>query len=82
MKKSILYLLLVLNITLIAQKKAYQISTIAFYNLENLFDSIDDPNIFDEEYTPDGKKYWTKEKVSLKRSTKKELHVDIWYCSL
>jgi len=29
-------------------KKAYKIHTIAFYNLENLFDTIDNPNKFDE----------------------------------
>jgi len=35
--------------TLYAQeKKLYKIHTIAFYNLENLFDTINDPNKFDE----------------------------------
>lgn len=29
--------------------------TIAFYNVENLFDTIDDPQTFDEDYTPSGK---------------------------
>lgn len=33
------------------QKKGYKILTIAFYNLENLFDTIDDPTTFDE-YSP------------------------------
>lgn len=31
-----------------AQKKEFNIHTVAFYNLENLFDTIDDPNKFDE----------------------------------
>lgn len=35
--------------------KAY---TIAFYNLENLFDTINDPHTLDEDFTPKGKKYW------------------------
>jgi hypothetical protein len=45
-----------------AQEKQYKISTIAFYNLENLFDTIHDPDIFlNEEFTPEGpKKYNTK----------------------
>ena len=32
-----------------AQKTAYKIHTIAFYNLENLFDTIDEPDLLDEE---------------------------------
>ncbi|MDO5972779.1 endonuclease/exonuclease/phosphatase family protein [Flavivirga jejuensis] len=31
-----------------AQKRKFKIHTIAFYNLENLFDTINDPNKFDE----------------------------------
>ena len=38
--------------------------TIAFYNLENLFDTEDDPNINDEEYTPANG--WTIEKYNQK----------------
>jgi len=33
--------------------------TVAFYNLENLFDTIDDPDTDDDDFTPDGKKKWT-----------------------
>lgn len=29
-------------------RKSYKINTIAFYNVENLFDTIDDPEIYDE----------------------------------
>lgn len=32
--------------------------TIAFYNLENLFDTKKDPNILDDDFTPNGKKSW------------------------
>ncbi len=35
------------------------IYTIAFYNLENLFDTIDDPDTADDDFTPEGKKKWT-----------------------
>ena len=41
-------------------QKQYKIKTIAFYNVENLFDYEDDPLIFDEDYTPEGKNRWTK----------------------
>jgi hypothetical protein len=30
-----------------------------FYNAENLFDFEDDPNISDEEFTPEGTRYWS-----------------------
>lgn len=43
------------------EKKEYQINTIAFYNLENLFDTENDPITFDDDRTPDGKDHWTKE---------------------
>jgi len=32
--------------------------TIAFYNLENLFDIYDDPDTLDDDFTPEGKKKW------------------------
>jgi len=43
-----------------AQKKDYQVACVGFYNLENLFDTIDDPNKRDEEYLPGGKRKWSK----------------------
>ncbi len=42
-------------------EKEYKINTIAFYNLENLFDYDDDPITFDDDRTPEGKDHWTKE---------------------
>ena len=52
MKRSLLFLtLLFLGISVsLAQKKEkqYNIRTIAFYNLENLFDTINDTSINDE----------------------------------
>ncbi|QBA65191.1 endonuclease/exonuclease/phosphatase family protein [Muriicola soli] len=41
------------------QASRYQVRTVAFYNLENLFDTIDDPKTFDEDFTPSGKFKWT-----------------------
>ncbi|WP_299058615.1 endonuclease/exonuclease/phosphatase family protein [uncultured Polaribacter sp.] len=32
--------------------------TVAFYNVENLFDTKDDPNTFDDDFTTDGKRKW------------------------
>lgn len=48
-----------------AQQKKYAVRTIAFYNFENLFDTINDPN-FDEEWTPKGLQRWTSEKYKQK----------------
>ncbi len=38
------------------------IHTIAFYNLENLFDVKDDKNTLDDDFTPDGFKKWNEAK--------------------
>lgn len=40
--------------------------SIAFYNVENLFDTIDDPNIYDEKYTPESELNWDLEKYTHK----------------
>ncbi len=42
------------------------VSTIAFYNVENLYDVIDDPNTFDEEFTPRNEKHWTQKRLQNK----------------
>ncbi len=39
---------------------------IGFYNLENLFDTINDPDKWDEEFLPDGAKHWNSEKYHIK----------------
>lgn len=48
-----------------AQQKKYAIRTVAFYNFENLFDTINNPN-FDEEWLPKGLQRWTSEKYKQK----------------
>ena len=37
------------------QNSNYKIRTIAFYNVENLFDTINNPDTFDDDFTPRGK---------------------------
>ncbi len=44
-----------------AQTKQHQIISIAFYNLENLFDTDDDPKRRDEDFTPTGSYRYTEE---------------------
>jgi len=48
-----------------AQAKKYIIHTVAFYNFENLFDTINGPNN-DEEWLPNGAQNWTSEKYKKK----------------
>lgn len=40
--------------------KAQETHRIMFYNVENLFDTSDDPLTRDDEFTPPGAKHWTK----------------------
>jgi len=49
-------------------EKHYKIRTIAFYNVENLFDYEDDPLTWDNDWTPNGKNNWTKENYEDKLS--------------
>lgn len=42
--------------------------SIAFYNVENLFDTKDDPDKKDEDFLPDADRKWDKEKYELKLS--------------
>jgi hypothetical protein len=48
-----------------AQAKKYIVHTVAFYNLENLFDTINNPNN-DEEWLPNGAMNWTTKKYKKK----------------
>jgi len=49
-----------------AQKKQFKVHTIAFYNTENLFDTINDSGYGDDEYLPKGEQAWTGEKYKTK----------------
>lgn len=48
------------------EKRQFKIQTIAFYNLENLFDFEDDPRTFDDDRTPNGKDHWTEKSYDAK----------------
>ena len=41
-------------------------ATVAFYNVENLFDTINDPSTHDEEFTPKGRKNWNSKRYRSK----------------
>lgn len=46
--------------------KEYYIATIAFYNVENLFDTINTPNVNDIDFTPEGRNNWNTNKYLYK----------------
>ena len=74
MKKfnSVYKFLLIISICLVfqtgksQQKNDYLIQTIAFYNVENLFDTVDNPETFDDDRTERGKDVWNSEKYTRK----------------
>lgn len=50
---------------------------VVFYNLENLFDTINDPNINDEEFLPDSPRKWNSYKYNTKLSNIEQVLFDI-----
>ena len=52
----ILVLILLLCIPCISAQETFRVM---FYNVENLFDTLDDPDKEDEEFTPGGSRRWT-----------------------
>ena len=59
MHPCIIYILLIMFGQWLWAQKPYEIHTIAFYNVENLFDALDDPKTNDDDRTPYGKDKWT-----------------------
>ena len=55
-KLSLLPLLIVLFFNATAQKQKYKVAIVGFYNLENLYDTVNNPMISDEEFLPGGPK--------------------------
>ena len=45
-----------------SEEKNKNAFTIAFYNLENLFDTVDDPKTFDDDFSFSGKQKWNKKR--------------------
>jgi len=56
----LLSLFLIINTSIKAQN--YEIAAIGYYNLENLFDTIDSENVRDSEYLPGSKKGWNSQR--------------------
>ncbi len=71
MKKAF-FILLILAVsgsaTFAQQNTAPQQAIVGFYNLENLFDTVDDPDTIDEEFLPNGANNWTEERYAIKQA--------------
>lgn len=63
-------LLLIFNLIVFSSLSCAQKSSdtlfVAFWNLQNLFDTIDDPDKRDEQFLPDGDYEWTDERLDIK----------------
>ena len=74
MKKLLLSVCLVGVMLVAFAQKPYKV---VFYNLENLFDTINDPNKNDEEYLPDGARKWTTYRYNQKLENMSRVLFDI-----
>lgn len=59
-------ILILLSTNFMFSQTSHDTLYIASWNLENLFDTVDDPNKRDEEFLPTGKKEWTDIRVDRK----------------
>ncbi|ACD90248.1 Endonuclease/exonuclease/phosphatase [Chlorobium limicola DSM 245] len=73
MKKSITCILLIYTVLVLHSIKIHageqknDSLLLMWWNVENLFDTHNDPDIDDEEFTPEGRNHWTQKKLALKR---------------
>jgi len=68
----LLPIFLFIHVTTSAQTKV-KAAVVAFYNLENLFDTIDDPATNDAEFLPSGANGWTSERYLSKLNNMSEV---------
>ncbi len=74
MKKTFLTLLLVSAFLVMFAQKPY---TVVFYNIENFFDTINDPETRDDEFTPEGARQWNTVKYYKKLGNIERVFFDI-----
>ena len=75
MKKRLIFtLLLAAFIVACFAQKPYKVM---FYNLENFFDTINDPEVLDDEFTPEGPKRWNSAKYYKKLGNIERVFFDI-----
>ncbi len=88
MKKKFVFILLFVFVSCRAQSAenispaAADTVTVGEWNVENLFDTVDDPGKKDEEFTPESKKHWTQKRLTDKLNklgaTLNLIRPDLW----
>ncbi len=63
---AVLFVVLLFSVNGFSQKSAGDQLKIVFYNTENIYDTIDDPLISDEEFLPNSKIAWNTERLNTK----------------
>ena len=69
MYRTLSFLIFLISFTCWSQldpTKKYSVNTVAFYNVENLFDTVNDPKTNDDDRTPNGKDKCTDEIYKMK----------------
>ena len=66
MKKTLILIIVLLIPTAVTCQSQNDTLFISFWNLQNLFDTIDDPLKDDEEFLPSGKIEWTLDRLEKK----------------
>lgn len=66
MKKYFITILILISTAACAQSTDEKVLFVSFWNLENLFDTTDDPQKNDEEFIPEGAKQWTSDRLERK----------------
>ena len=65
-RTAIILFVFLVSVTAVFAQDRKKTCVVGFYNLENLFDTYDDPAKNDEEFLPDGKNQWTEVKYRKK----------------
>jgi hypothetical protein len=52
-------IIIILALSLLSTQRKYQVCIVAFYNLENFYDTVDNPIVNDDDFTPTGIKHYT-----------------------
>lgn len=58
-KLLLLFVTVLINLSMVAQLRKYKVCIVAFYNLENFYDTVDNPLVNDDDFTPAGVKQYS-----------------------
>lgn len=75
--KNLLFFILCALLLPFGGKAQQKICKVVFYNLENFFDTADDPDIRDEEFTPGGAKKWSEGRYAKKLANIERVFYDM-----